>query len=213
MTRRFGWRVAGMLATVLFIMGIGAGVRTFLAYGQDTQAVPASSEIPSSPHQAARPVEGESSMQGSGPLQGAGPLQDARPIHVGGPLQGAGPIQAALPPLATENRPFLPPPNFAEKAPPNFAAGGCSTNDRLATIMGAPTPPSPEVLGMLIKNLKNPCTETAPPPPEFTVASFTPGSTISPPTSRVPSLPPQIVVLPPMVYNPTCQSQNSQTNC
>jgi hypothetical protein len=212
MAFRSFWGFAAMLAALALIFGIGAGVQTFIAHGQGTSE-PAVPDDKSGPQQSAPPLQTNKPVEGGGPLQTGGSHQ-AGPLQGSSPLQGAGPIQAALPPMGYDVGPPSAPPNFAGVGLPDYVASGCFSNDRLASIMGAPKPPTPEVLDMLVKDLKNPCADTPPPPPQLVVASATPVSTN--PTTNPPTLPPTLnptVVLPPVVFNTPCQAQVSQSNC
>jgi len=211
MARKSFWSVAGLLAALPLLVGLGIGVHTVIAFGQETPEA-ADQDATPNPQQGGTPVQTAKPVDNGTPLQSSG-AQQSGPLQSSSPLQSAGPVQAVLPPLSYDVPPPPPPPNFAGQAPPDFVAGGCFSNDRLGTILGGAKPPSPEVLDMLVKDLKNPCAETPPPPPELVVASNTPvptTTTIPPPLP--PTIPP-IVVYPPVVFNPTCQSQMSQTNC
>jgi hypothetical protein len=174
----------------------------FAAIYATQQAQLKSGSAPGTQLAANNPLQGANPLQSGSPLQGSNPLQGGNPLQGSNPLQGAAPIQAVGP--MPDNGLNLPTPPAFLAGPwlpfgPYFGNGG-TMNELLEQLLGGPTPPNPQTLATLVNLLTPP---DSPPP---TLVS-------SPPPEYPPFRPGPVGQLPPTVFNPTCQSQVSQSNC
>jgi hypothetical protein len=108
-----------------------------------------------------------------------------------------------------------PPPAGPFVAPPPAApvSNVGTMNQLLNGLFAGPNPPSPELLAILVSVLSPPPPSDPPPPPTPPIPVSNPPPT--PPTPPQPPIitPPPPISLPPPVFNPTCQSQLTPSQC
>lgn len=145
----------------------------------------------SSPLQSAGPLQSSSPLQGAGPLQGADPLSMAMPVQGTGPLIGAPSVQFSTPVGPVMSFPimetYLPPMKLPDWFPDSYEKI-FSTIEVNATVLDAITQPAAPLAPPSVSLLR--VSVSTPQPIAF--INF---------------------VLPPVIYNPTCQSQSSPSNC
>lgn len=195
------------------LSGSNSAIPPSVAYAAVPGTQQAQLRVAAGPQQGNRPVQGGVPQQGSGPiqaassLQGASPLQGTGPLQGAPPLQGAGPVQAVGPAMGTEGFAGLTAPQAPGAPPPGVGPIGPLPGPYLTNLGNL----SPELITLLV-NALTPDTPApdAPTPPTPIPVSTTPVTPQLPPGPG-PQLP--ITPLPPSVFNPTCQTQISQTNC